>query len=452
MADLAPEVIDELLDLVERRHDAMIRNILPNLHFSEIARLLDALDTDDRDYLFDLLDPEVASEVLIELDDHTREDLLEDMPPEEISEYVEHLDSDDATDIIGELDEPVQEDVLERLDDEDAEAVRSLLVYDEESAGGIMASEFISLAPSSSVDEAIRTIRELVDEMPNLTAIYTVDETERLSGVVPLSALLLAKRGTILQGLMEPPELTVPPEMDQEEVARRVSQYDLVEVPVVDENKRMIGVITVDDVVDVMEEEADEDLARMTGTVAESVVADSVLHASGHRLPWLLLGLAGGILAAYIMSRFENALSLKEFVNLAFFIPVIMAMGGNVAIQSSSIAVRSLALGEGAYRAMGRRILKEFLVSLLNGLVCGGVLAIASGLWLGSFWLAILIGVALFCVILISTTIGALVPVILDRMKVDPAIGTGPFVTTSNDVLGIVVYLSLAHWLIPIIR
>ncbi len=452
MADLSPDVIEELLELVERRHDALIRNILPDLHPSEIARMLDALDADARAYLFGLLKPEVASEVLLELDELHREKLLDEMAPKEITRIVKHLDSDDAADLVGELEEPVKTEVLGRLDREEADTLRTLLAYDEDSAGGIMASEFVGISPAAGVDDAIQMIRENAEKMEDIYTIYAVDDEGKLRGVVSLRALLLARRGARLESIMEEPELTVPPEMDQEDVALRVRQYDLVEVPVVDGEGRMLGVITVDDVVDVLEEEADEDLARMTGTGDESVVTDSVLHASRHRLPWLLVGLGGGILAAYFLSRFELSLDLREFISLAFFVPVIMAMGGNVAIQSSSIAVRSLALGESAYRVMGRRILKEFLVSLLNGLVCGGVLAIVAGFWLNARWLALLIGVALFAVILISTTVGAFVPVILHRMRIDPALATGPFVTTSNDVLGIVVYLSLARWLLPIVR
>jgi magnesium transporter len=188
----------------------------------------------------------------------------------------------------------------------------------------------------------------------------------------------------------------------------------------------------------------------MTGTVDESVVTVSVLHAVARRLPWLLVGLGGGLVSALVISRYE--VNIRELVGLAFFVPVITAMGGNVAIQSSSIAVRALAMGEGAYRVMGRRILKEFLASLLNGLVCGAFLGFIAGVWLDAEWMAMLLGAALFAVIIVGTTVGAVVPVVLNRLRVDPALATGPFVTTTNDVLGIVVYLALASWLLPRFR
>jgi magnesium transporter len=450
MERLPAGTIDELLDLIEHRQDAMIRNILPDLHPADVADLLDSLGSDDRAYLFDVLSPAIASEVLPELDQRHREQLVEEMEPAEISEFVGQLSSDDAADIVGELEEPVRKQVLARLGREEAQELRSLLEYKEESAGGIMASEFLALGPTATVEDAIRSIRETAGEIPQVYFLYVLSDDRRLLGVVSLRSLLLARRGATLESLMAPPEVRVPPEMDQEEVARRFRQYDLVEVPVVDAESRMLGVITIDDIVDVIEEEAQEDVARMTGTVDESVVTASVLHAVGRRLPWLLVGLGGGLVSALVISRYE--VNIRELVGLAFFVPVITAMGGNVAIQSSSIAVRALAMGEGAYRVMGRRILKEFLASLLNGFVCGAFLGFIAGVWLDAEWMAMLLGAALFAVIIVGTTVGAVVPVVLNRLRIDPALATGPFVTTTNDVLGIVVYLSLASWFLPRFR
>lgn len=447
MANLSPEVIDEIQGLIRQRQDAAVKNLLPSLHPADLADLMSALDDEEQDYLFDLLPRERRSAVLVELDPLLREGLVEEMEPREIGRLVQHLDSDDAADLVGELEEGVQEKVLAHLDTEDADDIRTLLTYEEDTAGGLMAAEFIELPPATTVEATIAEIRRVADEMPALHYVYVVDESG-LAGRVSLRSLLLASPAARLGDLRKEPKLRIHPEMDQEEVAHAFRQYDVVEAPVVDDVGSMLGVITVDDVVDVIEEEVQEDLARIAGT--EEGTTNSVLHASGRRLPWLLVGLLGGLLAAIALSRYE--LSLKEIVSLAFFIPVINAMGGNVAMQSSSIAVRGLAVGPGAYHALGRQMLKEFLVSILNGLVCGLLLAAVVGIWLQGPWLALLVGIALFTVILIATTVGALVPVLLDRMKIDPALAAGPFVTTANDVLGILIYLSLASVLLPHLR
>lgn len=444
---LSPEVIEEILDLVSRRQDAMVRNLLPNLHPAEIADLLDALDSESRTFVFDCLPATVRSDVLVELDERHRGELVEAMAPSELSEIVQELDSDDAADFVGELDEDVQEAVLDRLDAEDAAEIRLLLAYEDDTAGGIMATEFVSAGPDDTVDDAIERIREAAPDMAHIHHVYVKESDGSLMGVVSLRDLLLSRKGAPLRNVVAEVPLSVPPELDQEEVARLVRQYDVIEVPVVDTAGRMIGRITVDDIVDVIEEEAERDLARITGTGDESAVTDSVLHATGRRLPWLLVGLVGGLLAAIVLSRFE--LSLKALVSLAFFVPVINAMGGNVAIQSASIAVRGLAVGPGAYRAIGRRVAKEFFVSVLNGAVCGVVLGGVVYLWLDSSGLALLVCLSLFAVILIATTVGATIPILLDRLRIDPALAAGPFVTTANDVLGIVIYLTLASWVLP---
>lgn len=449
MTVLSDDVIAELRELVAGRDDALVRNLLPNLHVSDIARLLDSLDADARAYLFGLLDAESRSAVLLDLDERHRGQLVDEMASPEIRAIVERLDSDDAADLMGELEDPVRDEVLRSLDREDARELRVLLAFPEDTAGGIMASEFLLLDPGATVEQAISEMRAHAGELGDVYSVFVAPFGGPLAGSVALRDLLIAGRGARLGDVMTPTP-TVPPEMDQEEVARRFRAYDVIEMPVVGPDGRMLGIITVDDVVDVMEEEAAEDIARLAGTIDESAVADSVRHATTRRLPWLIVGLGGGLLAALALSRYE--LSLREVVSLAFFVPVINAMGGNVAMQSSSIAVRSLALGSGAYRALGRHVLKEFRVSLVNGLVCGMLLALVVGLWLETAWLAALIGTSLFSVILISTTVGAFVPVVLDRMKVDPALAAGPFVTTANDVLGVIVYLSLAKLIIPHVR
>jgi magnesium transporter len=445
MADLSQDIVQEIGVLVESRADALIQNLLPDLHPADLADLFDYLGSEDRAYVFGLLSSEQRSAVLLELDERRREELVDEMAPREITQLVEHLDSDDAADLVGELEEPVRTEVLSQLEKSDADELRTLLAYPDDSAGGIMAGEFLSLPPTTRVVEAVDAIRAAAEDIDPYF-VYVADEGSRLRGTVPLRALLLSKAGTTLEEILTPAELVIPPEMDQEEVARLFKRYDAVEAPVVDALGRMLGVITVDDVVDVIEEEAEEDIARLAGTGDESASMDSVLYATRRRLPWLLVGLLGGLLSALVLSRFE--VSLRTLVSLAFFVPVITATGGNVAIQSSSITIRGLALGPTAYRAMGRRLFREFLVSLLNGLACGIILGGIVAAWLHEPMFAVLIAGSLFSVVLLATMLGSLVPILLNRVGIDPALAAGPFLTASNDIVGILVYLSLARLLL----
>jgi len=445
MADLSEDIVEEIEALLESRADALVQNLLPDLHPADLADLFDTLGSDNRTYLFGLLTPEQRSEVLLELDARHRGELVEDLAPREISQLVEHLDSDDAADLVGELEEPVRAAVLSQLEKSDADELRTLLAYPDDSAGGIMAQEFLSLDPATTVAQAVDAIRAAAEDI-DPHAVYVAAENRAFLGTVPLRSLLLSKAGTRLQEILTPAELVVPPEMDQEEVARLFKRYDALEVPVVDASGQMLGVITVDDVVDVIEEEAEEDMARLAGTGDEGPAMDSVLYATRRRLPWLLVGLAGGLLSALVLSRFE--ISLEALVSLAFFVPVITATGGNVAIQSSSITIRGLALGPTAYHAMGRRLFKEFVVSLLNGLACGAILGGVVAFWLRDPRFAVLIAGSIFSVIILATMLGSLVPIALNRVGIDPALAAGPFLTASNDIVGIIVYLSLAGLLL----
>ncbi|MEM1272067.1 MAG: magnesium transporter, partial [Bacteroidota bacterium] len=399
-----------------------------------------------------------AAEVLPELEDDFRAELLETFSSERISTFIDALDTDDAADVLADLPDEVVAEVLPELEDEDE--IRDLLRYDEESAGGIMETDYVSVSETMTVAEATEEVRRLAEEVDPVYVVYVVAGADRLVGVVSLKKLLLSAAHASIRSIMEEEPVYATPELDQEDIARLMERYDLVALPVVDDNRRLVGRITIDDVVDVIREEAEEDIQRMSGTQDEEITA-SVLSISKGRLIWLLIGLVGALLSGLVIKGFEDVIS--QVTVLAMFIPVVMAMAGNAGIQSSSIAVQGLASGDLWTSDLMPRIGKELAVSL----VTGAVLAVVLGL---SIWLlnsvltsldqALVAGeevlplvltaaLALFIVIILATTIGATVPLLLDRFSIDPALATGPFITTSNDILGLIVYFWVATLIFP---
>ncbi|MDZ7331425.1 MAG: magnesium transporter [candidate division KSB1 bacterium] len=434
------EIVENLAYLADASDSAMIRNIMVGLHPADIAEILYHLDDEHRNYIFNLLDAETASEVINEMDQVSREDLLEELPEDRISEIVDEMESDDATDLVSELPDEMAQKVLDRIDREDSEEVKELLRHEDDTAGGIMAKELIAVHPHHTVDEVIQIIRDKADEVSDLYFVYVVDQFDRLLGVVHLKDLLLAKGDQKIAQIMDRDIISVSTEMDQEHVANIARRYDLVSIPVVDKLGRLTGRITFDDVADVMEEEASEDIQRMAGiTTEEEFRETSIVRISQVRLPWLLIGFVGELGSAYVLHHFEA--SLNQILVAAFFIPIIMAMGGNAGIQSSTIMVRGMATGEIGLYDVKRRLFREFLVSLLNGSLCGLLLFTVVSFWLKMPKFGIILASVLLLVILNASFVGAIVPVILKKINIDPAIATGPFITTSNDVLGLLIYL-----------
>ncbi|MEZ5063926.1 MAG: magnesium transporter [bacterium] len=388
---------------------------------------------------------DVSAEVLAHLDEDVREPVLELLTPREIADVVEEMDSDDAADVLAELEEDKAGEVVDLLGAEDREEMARLLAYPEDSAGGIMQLEVVAVRDHRNVARTEQKIRELYGEVKeDFYYVYVVDRDQRLVGRIPLPRLILAKPETSVRDIMEDTPWAQA-EMDQQEVAQLFQKYDILSLPVVDREHHLIGRITVDDIVDVIQEEAEEDYASLAGTGDEEFLEPSVLRRAAIRLPWLVTGLAGGVLSALVLSRFEG--NLREVIALAFFVPVITAMGGNVAIQSSAVMVRGLATGEIDARDAISRLAREVGVSVITGVVCAALIFTVAWLWSGDFRLGTVVGASMMCVVLISTSVGALVPLALDRAHIDPALATGPFVTTSNDILGILIYLSLATWL-----
>ena len=443
-----PAIDDELVERLEAllasgaREDAV--RIAARLHPADLARLMNYLAAGERAALFGSLPGEQAGLVLADLDEELRTRLLEETHPERLKELLGYLETDDAADVMADLPEEVAAEVLPLLD-RSAE-VQSLLHYDEESAGGIMGTEFVIVPETWTVAEATEEVRRNAETVAAVFAVFVCDAQGTLQGVVSMKDLLLTLADAPVSSIMSRDVVTVPPEMDQEEVGRIMQRYDLVSLPVASARGEMLGRITIDDIVDVIRDEAEEDIQRMSGMSGSEEPSDSVFRVIRGRLPWLLIGMVGAGLSGLVIGQFENA--LEQAVILAAFIPIVMAMAGNAGIQSSAIVVQGLASGELWASDVARRLGKELSVSLLNGLALALVLgAVVMMLPIADATLELLAltaSLSMLTVIVLATIIGATVPLLLHRMKIDPALATGPFITTSNDILGLGVFFLLA--------
>jgi magnesium transporter len=391
---------------------------LAGLHPADIAASLERVEVEMVTRVLRQLDQETAGDVLVNLDEHTRAEVLAILNAPEIAGVAGELESDDAADVIGALEEPKRDEVLAKLEEDDRKVVEDLLQYTDESAGGIMTSEFVYVDQDARVDDAIAR------------------------GVISLRTLVLAQPGARVEDLMEPDVVTVSADMDQEDVAEVFRKYDLVAIPVVDPDGTLAGRITVDDIMDVMYEEAEEDISIMAGTREEEFHEDSALRVSRIRLPWLVVGALGGLGSATVMNFYR--LSLEKVLALAFFVPVITAMGGNVGLQTSTIIVRSMRTDRRLVGETRQRLLREWRVAITNAIILGGAIYLIVGLWFGDWRLAAVVGGSLAAVILVAATLGTVMPFALRRIGIDPAVAQGPFVTTLNDIIGILVYLGLA--------
>ncbi len=440
--DIDKEFIDDIKDLVDSKAEYLLKNILSDLHPADISEILDHLDEDERNYVFQIIETEKASEVILELDNASREDILENLDEEQISDIIDEMQSDDAANIVQELDDETAQKVLNQLDYEDSQEVKELLKYDEDTAGGIMQLEFVSVYDTETVQEAIEEVREKSKDVEKIYDIFVVNKQEQLVGVLSAETLLVVFPGKLVSEVMNPEFVFATVSQDQEEVATLFKKYDLVTIPVTTPSGKLVGRITIDDIIDVIEEEASEDVSKMAGSVDEDVTETSSLRISRSRLPWLFTAMAGELVAAFVLSRFED--SIHTILALAFFLPIIMAMAGNIAIQCSSIVIRGLATGEIGIIDMQRQILKEIRVAGINGVVLGIVLASIVALWIGDIHVAAVVGTALICVIFFAAFNGTVFPLVLKKLRIDPALAAGPFVTMANDTIGILIYLGIA--------
>jgi magnesium transporter len=441
------EILSSIRELIEKKNQGALLNLLIDLHPADIADLLTDLKKDERKYLFPLLPAEKASAVLTELDPPIVDQILEDVSEQRLSTLVDKMDSDDAADIISELPDEVAQSVLEQIPDEISEDVKELLLYEEDTAGGIMALEFVSVKNKSTVNQTIKAIRRVRKKMKTVHTIWVTNDDEKLLGSVSLTDLVLAKGKTLISKIINKDIKYVYTDMDQEEVAIFFRKYDLVTLPVVNSSHQLVGQITIDDIIDVVEEEASEDISLFAGASDEELQEDSFLKISWVRLPWLMVAFVGQLIAAFIIQQFEG--TLVQIIALTFFMPVIMAMGGNSGIQSSIIVIRGLATGEISVESTWRRFFREFRVSLFIGFIFGVIMLLVVGLWLGNYMMGLIIGFALNLVILQATLFGGLIPFLLKRADIDPALASGPFITTFNDILGLLIYLVLITASIP---
>ncbi len=436
--------LERLHELLEAGNEAGLRAHLIDHSSEDLEEYFEELDSEERQTVLSLLEPETAAEVLGGVEEYIQEEMADALSERELAELVEEMDSDEAADTIRHLESKEQEKVFDLLAEDTEQELRSLLAHEEDTAGDLMMAELAAIHEEALVAEAIEELRTKSDEIKQLYAVYIVDDDQHLKGMLSLRDLVLARPGMPLNALMEPVPAAVTPEMDQEEVAILFRRYDLVTAPVVDANGVLVGRITVDDVLEVLEEEASEDLSRLAGLGSEEAFHPlGLLRLSRDRLPWLILGLFGGLFSGRILQGFEA--SIAEIVEIAFFVPVIMALAGNIGIQSSTIIVRGLATGEVREGALRPRILREIAVSLLNGVVIGILSFLVVWLWLGHLILAIVVASSMLAVVLWATLTGTVVPLAMHRMGRDPAYATGPFVTTTNDIVALTIYLSIAY-------
>ena len=438
---MAVDRITELKQYLDRGDKTALEKFLRKLHPADIAFMFQDMEFEEKLSVLTLLNFEKAGSVLGELDEGERSEILSSLGPEPLSDIVEAIPSDDAADILSEVSEEKAEKTLELMEEEEAEDVEELMKYSPETAGGIMIPDFFSLSEETTVDEAILALRK-EKNVEMLSYLYVVDEDGRLSGVVSLRRLIAAEGDCRLKEIMNREVVSARTDVDQEEVAGLVRKYDLRALAIVDGNGRLIGRVTVDDVMDVIEEEATEDIYKTVGTDDEELSKKSILNVVRLRLPWLLISLVGGIVAATIMKSFN--VTLENVIALAFFIPVIMGMGGNIGMQSSTIVVRGLATGRIKLGHIWGVLFREIRTGALMGLICGAVVGVAAHIFQGKVVLGIVVASSMFIAITVAAVVGALMPLMLKSLKIDPAIASGPFVTTANDITGLLIYFLLA--------
>jgi magnesium transporter len=437
--DLTKEFIDQIIIALEKEDSKFIADAILPLHPADIAEILELIDLKGAQFLYRLLDQELASEVLVEIEEDTRDQFLASFSSEEIAYSVNKMDADDATDIIQDLPEEVQEQVLNVLKDNDQSSDISMLMnYDENSAGGIMDVDFVAANWNWTVKDALNKLREQVENVDQIYTIYVVDSTKKFKGILSLKRFLYAKDDTLIKDIYKKDSISVLDIEEAESVASKMEKYDLVVIPVLSEDKKLLGRITIDDALDVIKEEAEKDYQMASGISEKVESSDSLFVISRARLPWLLIGLLGGILGAYVIGFFEE--HLRENAVMASFIPLILAMGGNVGVQSSAIIVQSLANNTLNYESIFKRLLKELTVALFNGFICAIIALIFCWITRSDFALALTIGVSLVAVFTYAGLFGTFVPLILNKYKIDPALATGPFITTTNDIIGLLIY------------
>ena len=439
---ITDKIISSITDFIKNSDEKSLENLFSDFHHADIAEILDELSIEDALYIIKLLDSEKTSEVLMELDDDYREKILNNLSVKEIAEEVEELDSDDATDIISELPEDKQKKVISKIIDAEHKAdIKELLKYDEDSAGSLMAKELIKVNENWTVTSCVKEMRVQASEVTRVHSVYVVDNDDVLLGRLSLKDLLVADPKTKIKSIYKSNVEFVFDYDSAEYVANTMQKYDLGAIPVIDKNKKLLGRITIDDIVDLIREEAEEDYQLAAGILQDVDVDDSIIELTKARLPWLILGLIGGIGAAFIMGGFDEILIENKI--LFYFTPLIAAMAGNVGVQSSAIIVQGLANDE-IKDSINKRLIKETLLSILNGVILALILFLFVFMWKKEIDIALALSASLVAVVIVAGIIGTFIPLFLNKRGIDPAIATGPFITTCNDIFGILIYFMVA--------
>lgn len=446
--EITTEFLEKLTSYIEGAKNKSIIALFKEMHYADVAEILDELSFDDIVYIIKLLDSEKTSAVIMELDEDLREKILQTLSAKEIAEEVEELDSDDAADIIGELSEERQEAVMSQIEDEEqVKEIEELLTYNEDSAGGLMAKELVKVNENWTVLKCVREMRTQAEKVTRVHSIYVVDDSNTLKGRLSLKDLLITSTKTAISEVYIPKVDFVNVHDNLDEVSNKMRKYDLEAIPVVDNDGILLGRITIDDIVDIIKEEADKDYQLAAGLIQDVEADDSIIQLTKARLPWLFLGLLGGVGAFLIMVMFENTFNQNAI--LFFFTPLIAAMAGNVGVQSSAIIVQGLA-NDDVKGSINGRLIKELFLAALNGIILAFFLFVFIWIYEGKVNTALAISISLVAVIIIAGLIGTFVPLFLNKKGIDPAIATGPFITTSNDIFGILIYFLIAKIILGI--
>jgi magnesium transporter len=441
---LSEELLKKIADLILAKKNTPLKKIVKDIHFADMAEIINELNEDQGIYLIKLFDSEKTSEILTELDEDVREKILKALSVKEIADEIEELDSDDAADILGELSDQRKEEVISEISDNNlADDLKELLSYKEDSAGGLMAKELVQANENWSITKCLKEIKKQGENVTRVHSIYVVDDKQKLIGRLSLKDLIISPAKNLIKDIYIPKVDSVNVYEDGEEVAKIMSKYDLEAIPVVDNKKKLVGRITIDDIVDFIKEEAEEDYLLAAGVQGDVEADDSIFELTKARLPWLFLGLVGGLGSVFILEGFEEVMNHPTYKTLFFFTPLIAAMAGNVGVQSSAIIVQGLA-NDVVKGSLVSRLLKELGLSLINGIILG-FLTILFGLATNlPIELSITISLSMLCVIVVAALIGTSIPILLDKKGIDPAIATGPFITTSNDIFGIFLFFYIA--------
>lgn len=442
--ELSKELIDNISDLILNKNNKEIKKIVKTLHYADLAELINELKFDESLYLLKLIDSDKTSDVLTELDDDLRERVLKEFSEKEIAGEIKELDSDDAVDILSELSEEKKEKVISLIKDENiTENIRELLSYDEDTAGGLMAKELISVNENWSVIKCLREIRKQAKDITRVHSIYVLNKKEELIGRLSLKDLIMSPSKKKIKQIYIPKVDYVNVNDRVEDVAKLMRKYDLEAIPVINDDRQLLGRITIDDIVDFIKDEAEEDYLLAAGVSNDVEADDSIFELSKARLPWLILGLFGGLGSVFILESFEEIMASESLRALFFYTPLIAAMAGNVGVQSSAIVVQGLA-NDLIKGSVLKRLVKEVSLTVLNGIILS-LLIIGFGQIVNQpIEMSLTISVSMIFVIIVAALIGTAVPIILDKLDIDPAIATGPFITTGNDVIGILLFFYTA--------